>query len=147
MDTTQHTLEAHRDGRDEMEGVEQEAKHTPGPWEWYDFHDASGHDWCLISRTRHVPVVLAGQDNGRITTRDEHGVLRPITKDHPNAHLIAAAPTMLAHLQREENFLASIEGCADCSVRAPEFCEEHWEGYGEICSSRRDAIAAALGKS
>ena len=71
-----------------------EAKHTPGPWAWRKV----GKDYVLWGDHGHRPIVLDGKSL-RVRNFDRC-VMVPLEDDHPDARLIAAAPDLLAALER-----------------------------------------------
>lgn len=76
-----------------------EANHTPGPWKW--------DEWYTMGRLvgpNHEPILGAAMLDLPIPYLVARGgewegppyELNPITPDHPDARLIAAAPDLLA---------------------------------------------------
>lgn len=120
--------------------------HTPGPWKWYDF----GGELILHSAEHGRPVVLrAGMDNslggwdppGRtmLYARNDEGRLVPLTPDHPDARLIAAAPDLLAALQMLLKSAAHDNSEAGPAVR-------DWLVNSPVIDVVRAAIARARGE-
>ena len=72
-----------------------EAKHTPGPWRWFN-------DSALVADHGRRPAVLtaspsAGMDSApEFRQRDARGVLVRLDPKSPDALLIAAAPDLYA---------------------------------------------------
>lgn len=64
--------------------------HTPGPWRWLD-------EATLVADRGARPVVLTPLRRGLpgMGTRAESGLIEPLTPEHPNSRLIAAAPDLL----------------------------------------------------
>ena len=69
-------------------------KHTPGPWAWREI----GKTYVLWGEHGHRPIVLDCYRN-KLRMRNEHVLMEPISPQHPDAKLIAAAPELLAALQ------------------------------------------------
>lgn len=93
--------------------------HTPGPWELAE----TGIDYAVISEAQYQPVAVA-LVYGSLSGDD-------IGDANDNAHLIAAAPDLLAACENALNWLASYPG---------------FEGGGaeKAYNATRAAIAKAL---
>jgi hypothetical protein len=67
---------------------------TPGPWRWLD-------EATLVGDHGYRPVVLTPVRRSlpAMGTRGESGLIEPMSLDHPNARLIAAAPELLKALR------------------------------------------------
>lgn len=92
-------------------------KHTPGPWQFCESELRPGR----YSIYANGPVAYCGD------TTNEPG------DGEANARLIAAAPELLAALDKAESFIAGFEG------------DELQEGIDEMLSEIRAAIAKAEG--
>ena len=68
-----------------------QSKHTPGPWRWLSPR-------TLVGDYDRRPVVLTSSDGG-LECRGDDGLLEYLDPDSPDAHLIAAAPELLAALE------------------------------------------------
>ena len=105
-----------------MEEQEEEAmtKHTPGPWELHAMDDQCM--WSLRIRDGNGATIVA------IKSR------KPFSDaDRANAHLMAAAPEMLAALHLVDKYLAWLNGTAvGCTAR-----------YDTVALAVRQAIAKA----
>lgn len=74
------------------------AGHTPGPWAW----ENHGGRWILIARHGMGPFVLdgLGKRRGDLRVRNsERDLMVPFVTDHPDAALIAAAPSLAAEVE------------------------------------------------
>ncbi len=69
-----------------------ETQHTKGPLAWQKF----GEHYCLTGQYGMRPIALSAR--GGISVRDARGLLVPLTPDHPDAMLYAAAPDLLEAL-------------------------------------------------
>ena len=107
-----------------------EAKHTPGPWKLNADEDTGMNDsGCILDSVGHVIVtdIYGTFKNGRTTGEAE-----------ANARLIAAAPDLLAQLQRT---LIDLEDfCSD----EPEF-EWSQDAGNKMIREIEQAIAKARG--
>lgn len=65
------------------------AKHTPGPWELYSPHPSE----------QYVDQIDNGRDHRKSIFRIHHDDDIPQTEAEANAHLVAAAPKLLAALR------------------------------------------------
>lgn len=85
---------------------ETEVGHTPAPWEWHPY----GTDYILHGAHGHRPIVLdygscgvgprGGTGSRKLRVRNfERCLMVPLSPDHPDARLIAAAPDLLAACQ------------------------------------------------
>src|SRR5687767_10856393 len=68
-----------------------------GPWTWRTF----GGPLMLVTRHGGARVVVSGDPWGAINVRDEHGILVPITEDHPVAKLVEVVPDLLAAYEEQ----------------------------------------------
>lgn len=92
-----------------------EAKYTPGPWAW--IRDTDGYH--LVTAHSGQRVVLTSAINNSLGDWDAPGTsclfaregdpsqLVPLTPDHPDARLIAAAPELLAACELALAFVLS----------------------------------------
>jgi len=110
-------------------------KHTSGPWLWRDAW-TSHEDGGLLHAVR-----LTGGSNE--TVAESSGYLSgDIIMSHADAHLIAAAPELLALLKKAAGAVAEIHGqdigCPDCPPYGDDACEK---------CPLLDQIEAALAKA
>ena len=107
--------------------------HTPGPWRVGEFNEHLGYD-CMTGGVRAGPAFLDGSDYGqkRCAEIDQEAKARMLA----DAALIAAAPKMLAALQRQA---ANVDRWLETDI--PATAEES----RSIVEQMNTAIAAALG--
>lgn len=113
------------------------SKHTPGPWGWYS-EDASMATLCGVDENGNIdPVtrhVLSSTICKSCSAGEAHWAWgRCYTATAPNARLIAAAPDLLAALQRAENHFRML---------SPEM-----DAPGSVMAEMRAAIAKATQSS
>jgi hypothetical protein len=90
-------------------------KHTPGPWK-YDGAQGAG---SIVTDTQCIAVI-----------EDDGGYEAPLEEREANAHLLAAAPALLAACK------AFMELWRDCDMRPEDECHE-------VAGIIREAIAEA----
>ncbi|GAB3318086.1 hypothetical protein GCM10027299_09600 [Larkinella ripae] len=144
-----------------------EIQHTPGPWKWQ--FNQNNKQVELYSETGHKTIVMDFQRwgmNGAQPRFEKGGLLYDAHEfaqvvpgrehhknwfqsiNHPDAHLIAAAPDLLAVLKRYELWEAHLiqeDSMWELGV-TPRFTDELYEELMELQTLRNDAIAKALGK-
>jgi hypothetical protein len=94
--------------------VEERAAHTPGPWQTSFAHNAVGYPCFFIHG-------MSGEQK-----RDEATLAA-------NAHLIAAAPDLLALAKQYAS------ECAGCGGKGTRTISYGGDGYGNRCAARVDA--------
>jgi hypothetical protein len=115
------------------------AKHTEGPWEL----DRDEFVWILSDSTGQSIAEIELQASNEFDP-DLRNIC--IEEGTANAHLLAAAPDLLAALKAYESLDAqrdACEDCAECLERAPEAC-------GNCCPFAmlaRDLRHAAIAKA
>ena len=110
------------------------ADFTPGPW---SYRSKPYDDWGVVRAGRYI---ICQARDPHVWSEDDLTAHR-IAKTDPweaNAHLIAAAPDMLAALTGLEGILATAESNASGN---PE-----WEAVSAKINAARAAIAKATGK-
>jgi hypothetical protein len=105
-------------------------KHTPGPWQ-------------LLPRTEDLPAYVCKDANDKLNT--EIAVIYRATDDcDANARLIAAAPELLAALEKFANLDTADLGRMSINAWRDDFIRSAPEYIG-YCREARAAIAKATG--
>jgi hypothetical protein len=109
-------------------------QHTPGPWSIYDYGEEE------------APTLVIHKDSATricfMATPGSHGDPAII---EANAHLIVAAPDLLAAAKMQEAAEAFHLSCVECEGNEiPELCEACFPHYDDARVARRNAIAAAI---
>ena len=107
-----------------------QTQHSPGPWE-LDISKASGQ-WFIVNRTKYVVAFVAPNDYMALLVKLD-------AERKANAHLIAAAPDLLAACER---VLEDLEGVGWGEVQGRE--ADAW--LDETEKALRAAIAKARGE-
>ena len=115
------------------------SKHTPGPWKWASM----GQETVLWGEHGMRPIVLdfvrKGMQGAAPRIR-KGGIMYPFEPEHPDARLIAAAPSLLSALEAVEWEASDTTdfGCRSFAI-CPECKEPKLDGHAPDC-----ALHAAL---
>ena len=119
-------------------GISKMMEHTPGPWA-VEGDDREGMEW-----NNHI--VIADRPDDRICFMAHNGPTHQVEFD-ANAHLIAAAPDLLAALEAQENAEDANANCEECEGQGiPELCVCCFPLFDDARLKRRAAIAKAKGE-
>jgi len=120
-------------------------KHTPGPWRYIRCSDEEfSHPGIEALNDTFSVVILGFKDD----PNDDGGVRgRTAEEAEANAHLIAAAPDLLAFANRVDANLTAIHGSIEAHPGSQPDCYEWLKEAAAIWRECKAAIAKAEGRA